>query len=73
MKNQKKEKGLKIQKLLIGLCAVAALGSIFMLCQGARRQNPKLICISASALSALGLGMSVGGFLSNPYRKKERN
>ena len=63
---------LKLQKLMIGFCALA---TVFLVSSTAFAPNIKLKAIGTmgSVLAGLGLGMTIAGYLSNPCRKRERN
>ncbi|MBR6231905.1 MAG: hypothetical protein IKQ99_02270 [Alphaproteobacteria bacterium] len=63
---------LKIQKILIGFLALA---TVFSVSSAAFATNTasKAMRTAGAVLSGLGLGMTLGGYLSNPYRKRERD
>lgn len=75
MKTPNKNIVLNIQKISIGFCALATVGSLAVAEIGHCKQNNRAYV--AGTLGALfttaGLGLTVGGYLSNPYRKKERD
>ena len=66
---------LKIQKTLIGFCALATVFTLAVTEIGHCKQNKKLFTAGAlgSLFTTTGLGMAISGYLSNPYRKKERD
>ena len=72
MKESTKKTVLNIQKTLIGLCALAVLFSVSS-AAFSRNIKSKTMATAGALLSGLGLGMTLGGYLSNPYRKKERD
>ena len=63
---------LKLQKMMIGFCALA---TVFSVSATTFAPNTKLKAIGTmgSILAGLGLGMTMTGYLSNPSRKRERN
>lgn len=64
-----------IQKAAIALCALATVFAVSSATFAKHKDNTKakIACTAGAILSGLGLGMSLKGYLSNPYRKKERN
>ena len=63
---------LKLQKMMIGFCVLATLFSVSSTAF-ATGIKQKAIGTTGSVLAGLGLGMAIGGYLSNPCRKRERN
>ena len=70
MKESLKKNILNIQKILIGFCALAVLFSVSS-AAFAKDIKSKAAGTAGALLSGLGLGMTLGGYLSNPYRKRE--
>ena len=75
MKTSSKKIILNIQKTLIGFCA---LGTVFTLAVAeighCKKDNRKFVAgMLGSLFTTAGLGMAIGGYLSNPYRKRERD
>ena len=72
MKEPSEKLILKLQKKIIGFCALATILSVS---STAFAPDAKLKAIGTmgSVWAGLGLGMSIGGYLSNPCRKRERN
>ena len=75
MNESTKKSILKVQKVLIGLCAVMAVFPIAELAIGVYRNDNKAIKngLAGTAFGVMGTSMATIGFLVNPYRKKERN
>ena len=75
MKTSSKKIILNIQKTLIGFCALATVGTWTMAEIGHCRKNNRQFVAGTlgSLFTTAGLGMAIGGYLSNPYRKKERD
>ena len=75
MKEIKEKTIVNIQKTLIGLCA---LGTIFTLAVAeighCKQDNRRFVAGTLGSLfTTAGLGLAIQGYLSNPYRKKERD
>ena len=74
MKTPNKNTVLNIQKISIGFCALATVGSLAVAEIGHCKQNDKAYVAGTlgSLFTTAGFGLAVSGYLSNPYRKKER-
>ena len=75
MKTPNKNTILNVQKTIIGFCALATVGSLAVAEIGYCKQNNRAYVAGTlgSLFTTAGLGLAVGGYLSNPYRKKERD
>lgn len=75
MKTPNKNIVLNIQKISIGFCALATVATLAVAEIGHCTQNDRAYAagILGSIFTTAGLGLAVGGYLSNPYRKKERD
>ena len=64
-----------IQKVAIVLCALATIFTTSAAAIAMRKDNnkAKIVNTAGALLSGLGLGMTMGGYLSNPKRKRQRS
>ena len=74
MNESTKNNILKVQKLMLGLCAVTTIFPMTELAIGIYRNDTKAIQsgLVGTALCGMGTSLTSIGLLANPYRKKER-
>ena len=75
MKTLSKETILNIQKTLIGLSVLGTISTLAIAEIGHCKQDDRTFVAGTlgSLFTTASLGMSIGGYLSNPYRKRERD
>lgn len=70
-----KKNVLNIQKAAIFLCALSTITTVSLAAFAVQEKDSKakIIGTAGALLSGWGLGMTLGGYLSNPYRKRQLN